>query len=340
MSEWNENRLDQELEAIMKDIPESDDLEARINKCINRRIKRTVICTVATILVIALAAVFVINPVMNAMFFNPYEMNEGEEQKMLGVMRDYVETVFPYREAVSLEVEERGFGRYEIAMQVLDLSQPPINIGVANVWVEMKRGKYGSVKDSDSVMIINVGRFGCDWNDQEEMINQIQELPKSADIFLSVSDTQPKTLEQLRNLPVVLFWLQVYQPNVDFQGGLQDSPTALYSEDDNRDDMTEQEMLEVYCRNLKNVLENPEVWEGFGGLTDHNGRIFTDDKQVLKETYEDAKKLTSLTSENYCVYGSRDQIIEFLQENELDSIYVDNVKLEGKVSSGQNNRDV
>ena len=40
MSEWNENKLDQELEAIMNDIPESDDLEERINKCINRRIKR------------------------------------------------------------------------------------------------------------------------------------------------------------------------------------------------------------------------------------------------------------------------------------------------------------
>ena len=28
---------------------------------------------------------------MNEMFFNPYEMNEGKEQKMFGVMRDYVE---------------------------------------------------------------------------------------------------------------------------------------------------------------------------------------------------------------------------------------------------------
>lgn len=140
MSEWNENRLDQELEAIMNDIPESNDLEERINKCINRRIKRTVIRTVSTILVIVLAAVFIINPIMNAMFFNPYEMNEGEEQKMLGVMRDFVETTMPYREVVSLEVEKKGFGRYEIAMQVIDKSQPPINIGGPNVWVDMDLG--------------------------------------------------------------------------------------------------------------------------------------------------------------------------------------------------------
>lgn len=212
-------------------------------------------------------------------------------------------------------------------MQVIDQSQPPINIGGPNIWVDMNCGKYGEIKDAEAVMTINVGRFGCDWNEQEEMLKQIEELPKSADIFLSVSDTQPKSLEQLRNLPVVLFWLEVYQPNVEFQGGLQNSPTALWSEDDDRDSMTEQEVLEVYRRNLQNALENPEVWEGIGLFSNSDGRIFDNERQVLKETYEDAKKLTSLTSENYCVYGSRDQIIEFLQESELDSIYVDNVKL-------------
>lgn len=327
MSEWNENRLDQELEAIMKDIPKYDDLEARINKCINRRIKRIVFRTVATILIIVLAAVYLVNPVMNKKYFNPYEMNEGEDKKMLGVMRDYVETTLPYREVVSMEVEEKGFGRYEIAMQVIDQSQPPVNIGGPNVWVDMEMGTYGQKKDSESVLNILVGRFSCDWSDQEEMIQQIEELPKSADLFLSVSDTQPKTLEQLRNLPVALIWLQVYQPNIEFQGGIQDSPTALYTEDDDRDGMTEQEMLEVYCRNLENIIENPEVWEGFGDIISNDGMIFDDERQVLKETYEDAKKLTELKSENYCVYGSRDEIIEFLQENELDSIDVDNVLL-------------
>lgn len=327
MSEWNENKLDQELEAIMNDIPKYDDLEVRINKCINRRIKRIVFRTVAIILLIILAAVFVVSPTMNSMFFNPYEMNEGEDQKMISVMRDYMETNFPYKEVASLEVEEKGFGRYEIAMQVIDKSNPPINIGPPNVWVEMNQGEYGSVKDADSLVVINVGRFGCDWNDQEEMISQIKELPQSADISMSVSDTTPKCLEELRNLPAMLVWLQVYQPNVEYQGGMLDSPTTLYAEDDDRNNMTEKEMLEVYCRNLENMLENPEVWEGFGGLTDHDGMVFFDDRQVLKETYEDAKTLTSLKSENYCVYGSRDQILEFLQENELDSIYVDNVKL-------------
>lgn len=327
MSEWDENRLNQELEAIMNDIPESDDLEKQINKCIDRRIKKTVIRTVVSILVVLITAVFVINPVMNEMFFNPYEMNEGKEQKMFGVMRDYVETVLPYREVVSLEVEKKGFGKYEIAMQMVDLSQPPIHIGGPNVWIEMNRGKYGDVKDTDSVMIVNAGRFGCTYENQEEMINQIEELPKSANIFLSVSDIHPKTIAQLRSLPVRVFWLQVHQPSVEFQGGLSNEPVALYSDDDMREDMTEQELLEVYCRNLKNILENPEVWEGISVINNGEGKIYTNPEPLLKDTYEDAKKLTELKSENYCVHGNRDEILKFLQENELNSIYVENVTL-------------
>ena len=327
MSEWNENRLDQELEAIMNDIPESNDLEERINKCINRRIKRTVIRTVSTILVIVLAAVFIINPIMNAMFFNPYEMNEGEEQKMLGVMRDFVETTMPYREVVSLEVEKKGFGRYEIGMQMLDLSQPPINIGGPNAWVDMNFGNYGSVKDTDAVMNIIMGRFECDWEVQEDFIKQIEELPESADIFLSVSDTQLKSLEQLKKLPVELCWFQVYQPNVEFQGGLSYRIVAHYAEDDEREDMTEQELLKVYCRDLENTLNHPEVWEGLFPLNGAGGAIYANPKPLLEKTYEDAKQLTELKSENYCIYGSRDEILDFLQENELDSMYVENVTL-------------
>ena len=41
----------------------------------------------------------------------------------------------------------------------------------------------------------------------------------------------------------------------------------------------------------------------------------------------DASKLTELLSENYCVYGKRDEIIQFLQENTFDSILIENVNL-------------
>ena len=36
MADWNEKMLDEELEAIMNDVPEQDDLEKKINQIINR----------------------------------------------------------------------------------------------------------------------------------------------------------------------------------------------------------------------------------------------------------------------------------------------------------------
>ena len=97
MSEWNESKLNQELEAIISGLPEQDELEKKIDQSINRRIRKTVYRTVSIIVVVILVAFLVINPLMNMIFFNPYKMNEAPEQKMLGVLRDYMETIQPYR---------------------------------------------------------------------------------------------------------------------------------------------------------------------------------------------------------------------------------------------------
>ena len=40
MADWNEKMLDEELEAIMNDVPEQEDLEKKINQIINKRIRK------------------------------------------------------------------------------------------------------------------------------------------------------------------------------------------------------------------------------------------------------------------------------------------------------------
>lgn len=324
MSEWNENRLDEELETLMNEMPEQDDLEKKIIQSINRRIRKTVFRTLSGIVFVLLVAFLVVNPLMNAMFFNPYQLNKEPEQKMFAVLRDYFDTTCPYREILSLDVEKKGFARYGLEMQVADLTEP-LSIGAANVWCDVNYGKYENFMDPDFNMAHYLGRFSCDYENQKEMIEKICELPKSARIYLSVSDTSPKTIDELRGAAVELEWFQVYQPNVEFQGGLSASPRALYAEDDKRDEMTEQELLEVYLSNLENLLEHQEVWSQLG-LDDGRTNYF-DTARTLTETYEDAKSLTTLTSENYCVYGKRDEVLQFLQENTLDSILIENVRL-------------
>lgn len=323
MSQWTGNKLDEELEALINEMPEQDDLEKKITQSINRRIRRTVLRTLAGVTAVLLASFLVINPLMNRMFFNPYQLNKKPEKVMLGVLRDYCETTLPFREIMDLDVKKKGFARYELEMQAADLTEP-IFVGAANVWCQVNRGKYENFMDPDLSMTKNVGRFACGYNDQDEIITKMSELPKSAMIYLSLSDTSPKSVEELRRANVELEWFQVYQPNVEFQGGLSVRPRAGYAEDDIRDEMTEQELTEVYLSNLQNMLEHMEVWSQLE-LSDGRGSVYVD--RVLNETYEDAKSLKTLTSENYCVSGKRDEIIHFLQENTFDSIFIDNVSL-------------
>ncbi len=325
MSEWNESRIEKELEAILTELPKEDDLEKKINQSINRRIRRAVYRTLAVLAAALLAVVLIINPLLNASFFNPYKLNQEPEQKMRKVMRDYVETTRPYREVLTLEVEKKGFAHYEVAMQVADCTGA-CTVGVQNVWFDVSFGKYENYVDMDFNLIHKMGVFESSYVSQEEILEQIMELPKSAKIYLAVSDTKEKSLETLKGLPVTLDWLQVYQPNVAFQGGLRIEQMALYDKEDNRREMTEQELLQTYVSNLKNLLEYDEVWLQFG-LTDGNYVFPENAVERMRETYEDARHMSALTSENYAVYGQRDEIVQFLQENTLDSIYVEKVNL-------------
>lgn len=325
MSEWNEKKLDEELNELLHDLPAQDDLEKRISQSINRRIRRAVFHTLAGILGVFLVALLIINPLMNLMFFNPYQMNKGSEQKMLGVLRDYFETTGPYREVLGLKVEKKGFSKYQLEMQIVDTTQP-VNFGVTNVWGKVAFGKYRNITDRDFLTAQQMGRFSWEHESQEEILEQIRELPKSAKIYLAVSDFSIKSLEQLKNAGVTLEWLQIYQPEVAFQGGLSMQLLGGFSEDDIREQMTEEELLDVYRANLNNMLEYEEVWSEFG-LYDGEMSYPTNPIAVLKETCENAEKLQTIQTERYCVSGKRDEVLQFLEKNTLETVFVENVRL-------------
>lgn len=323
MRDWNEDRLDQELGAMMEAVPELEDLEGKIIRSINNRIRRSVMRSLVLVAAVVLAAVVIINPLLNAMYLNPYKLNQGPEQTMLHVLRDYYETTHPYRELISLEVKKRGFARYALVMQIADLTQP-VHIGGPNVWCDMNYGVYENVVASDVLITHYANRFSNSWESKEDMMQKIRELPQSAKIYLSVSDTVPKSVEALRSLPVTPKWMQVYQPNVDFNGGIALEMVALYTDDDDREDKTAQQLLEIYLGNLENLLNHSAVWAQMQ-LYDGRNTVCTD--QALADTLEDAKTLSALTSKNYCVYGQRDDVLRFLQENTLEVVHVENVQL-------------
>ena len=53
MKDWNEKKLDEELNALVEELPLKDDLEKKINQSINRRIRKIIITTVSATLILA-----------------------------------------------------------------------------------------------------------------------------------------------------------------------------------------------------------------------------------------------------------------------------------------------
>ena len=134
MKEWDENKLDQELEALLNEIPEQDELEKRIEKYINRRISRIVHKTLAMIVAAAILLLAIINPILKMSFINP------NKDPYFDVMRDYYETTRPYVELIAMAADSKGFARYEITMQVTNHRENLI-MGKSNVWFDLNCGK-------------------------------------------------------------------------------------------------------------------------------------------------------------------------------------------------------
>ena len=101
MKEWNENKLDQELDALLSEIPEpeQDEFEKRVEKYINRRIRKIVHKTLAGILVIVILLLGIINPFLNLICLNPAKTNDDDVISIYhDVMRDYYDSPIPVAE--------------------------------------------------------------------------------------------------------------------------------------------------------------------------------------------------------------------------------------------------
>lgn len=247
---------------------------------------------------------------------------------LLSVFRDYWETMQPYVEVVSIDVEKKGFSRYELSMQVAN-HREGLHMGVDNVWCDMAFGSYKNWKDPNMYLAKLIGRFSVTWNEKEDYVAQIKELPQSAVIYLSIGESEARAVEELRTIleegDIELEWLQVYQPEVEFQGGLSLQMHAAYEETDKRESLTVEELKTVYLSNLENLLEHMDVWQEFGLYSGNS--IYMQEEKVLNDTYENAKTLNALECKNYCISGERDAILAFLECIEVASIQVDEVKL-------------
>lgn len=320
----NENKkLDEELMNLLEDVPE-EDLEKKIVRLINKRIRTIVLKVLLVVAVVCMVLFFGISPIMNAAYYNPAD----EENKFEEVMRNYVELTTPWREVYTntMQVEDKGFGVYDVSLTVIDKTEPVI-IGGNNVSFMIERGEITIKKDPELLMVKNMSRFNLPSDTLTKA--EVMELPSSAMLYLSLSLDEAVPLEVLRSLDVSVEWIQFDQPTVSFQGGLL-MKTSVGDTDRTSITIDDEQLLQFYCEHMKVLLDHPEMWSQFH-LYDGTGVGYFPEfaKTVLQKTYEDALTLDEIMVENFCVYGKRDQITALFDQFTFDSIYVDNVRLLG-----------
>lgn len=323
MKDWDEGRLEQELAAVSDEMPDAAELEKRIRRSMTKRIIRLVLRVLAAVTAAAVLVFFAVSPLMNRTYPDPAAMQE--DGTLLRVLRSYMEVTRPYREIIGLEVSSRGFAQYDLTMQVADQTQQLI-LGKNNVSVRMVRGQYEGLDDPEGLMVQVVNRFGKAGTADDALFEKLKGLPASAVVWLSVTAAVPMDYEDLAAQDISLDWMQVYQPETDFQGGISLCLSAMMTETDDRRNMGEAELLDVYRDNLNWMLTYMEWWQTFG-LSDGQGSAWFQRKEPLAETYENALELTELQARSFSIHGSAEQILHFLETVPCDSVYVESVSL-------------
>lgn len=321
----NEEELDRKMELLIETMPEQDGFEQKIDKYIKKKIRKITVRTVLSIVLIVAVAFLFISPIVDMAYLNPAKLQE--DGTFLSVLRDYYEITRPYIEVDAVDVEKKGFARYEIALEANNHLKEHF-FGIKNVWVDIERGQYKNWRDSGMLLETYLGRFESPVakSDTNHLIEELKKLPESAEISLEIWDQKVRDVEELRKEDVRLDWIEVYHPNqLEFQGGLSLWRNQLIEDTDDRENMTTEELLDVYIKQLENLVKHPDIWEPL--QLPYHSTVFAGGKEQMEECYEDAKTLTKLQTKGYYISGKKDEILAYLQKTGIESISVYDVKL-------------
>lgn len=319
--------IDDELKKMNME-PDSE-FDAYVEKAINKRIRKTAAKTCIAIVAAAIVIYFCVSPLISMCFPNAVKLNKGENSTMFNTMRAYYETMFPYRELCSVEAEKDGFGCYTMYLDVADGRSRNYR-GSHNVIMEMKLGKLSVSYDADQRTTFELGRFYYEKSDVENnadyIYSELEKLPESAIVYLSVSQKNPDEVSDIfekAGEEIDIKWIQVYQPESDFQAGVSTDLSCETGDTEYRNEMDAEEIKTVYIENLKTLRDNFDIWKN---LEMYSGSsVYRESAKHFDLLIEAAEKDETFETKNYCISGSKEQILEYLNTVEADKLYVDKV---------------
>lgn len=217
--------LDHRLEALRESEkatspspPVQEELLA-LERLIRRRVRRICLKTLSAVVICAILIFGLIHPLAKWTTFNPISMEE-DGQAFTNYLNAYFGTMQPYVRVTGTSIEDTGFGTYDVSVYVVGTENLKVYIGgYTDVHLSVRQGKAEVTSDPTGKLTKYLGRFDSDLMASGELLSELEKLPDSAYIRLSVGTHTPLTLDQLWELPAEVVWAQIYDPNVEYQGG-------------------------------------------------------------------------------------------------------------------------
>ena len=202
------NKIEDDIRAL-NDIEineyEVQDITELINKAVTNRIKIICLKTIASVAIVVGIIFLLISPLMKATNVNVKEYSEnmvGENLSKLDLLlKVRMNLLSPFSHLFHTEVEDLGFGNYEIKMilhnQLMFFYSNEYQV-VANV----NRGDFEVVSDMYREFILLCNRYGYEIEDDyyTPQMETLYELPNSANIAARVGFKDKLSLEQVFSL--------------------------------------------------------------------------------------------------------------------------------------------
>lgn len=228
--------------------PDQMELEAKMEKLIDKEIKKRIARTTRSVLlktaILIVALLFIINPIVKSFYPDFYTMANSEEKNkslwtqvknrylsplLYGNDRNYTSlysdlanmvysfyaTTDPTRYLTGINVVDKQFGSYKFHLDTVNYNESTLQAGDVDFEIDYKRGKkiIDYSKPGNTISLNLYGGF----LDKKELIGDVKKLPDSSYIFASVGCKNLVSIADLlkefeKNWDIMPFWLRVVDP--------------------------------------------------------------------------------------------------------------------------------
>ena len=236
------------FEDFFRSDPDQMELEAKMEKLIDKEIKKRIARTTRSVLlktaILIVALLFIINPIVKSFYPDFYTMANSEEKNkslwtqvknrylsplLYGNDRNYTSlysdlanmvysfyaTTDPTRYLTGINVVDKQFGSYKFHLDTVNYNESTLHAGDVDFEIDYKRGKkiIDYSKPGNTISLNLYGGF----LDKKELIGDVKKLPDSSYIFASVGCKNLVSIADLlkefeKNWDIMPFWLRVVDP--------------------------------------------------------------------------------------------------------------------------------